>query len=270
MAKVPVVAPTSVVALSGGQFAVTSLTSTRLVQIIDERGKVIRSFGDPQYITEDEAGKDRVIDWGKITGDSAGGLYFAFTSLPQPTGAEVRPLRLRRLRNCSSRQFLSGSRHGAARSSRGGLELHRSWGCRNGPAAGSAWVHPVTSNSAAAWAWVSTRYLRRAEVMDGGPGSKGRGNPASAAPRTISATIRWPGRFRGSSRRKARNSMSAWAPRRARPAAAGAGGAGAGGSFSDQSTGQGGGRLAVLRWRGIPSRRRRMTPPPSHRSPVRI
>ncbi len=85
VAKVPVVAPTSVVALSGGQFAVTSLTSTRLVQIIDERGKVIRSFGDPQYITEDEAGKDRVIDWGKITGDSTGGLYFAFTSLPQPT-----------------------------------------------------------------------------------------------------------------------------------------------------------------------------------------
>lgn len=85
IAKVPVVAPTSVVALSGGQFAVTSLTSTHLVQIIDERGKVVRSFGDPQYITEDEAGNNRVIDWGKITGDSAGGLYFAFTSLPQPT-----------------------------------------------------------------------------------------------------------------------------------------------------------------------------------------
>jgi len=85
VAKVPVVAPTSVVALSGGQFAVTSLTSNHLVQIIDEHGKVIRSFGDPQYITEDEAGNDRVIDWGKITGDSAGGLYFAFTSLPQPT-----------------------------------------------------------------------------------------------------------------------------------------------------------------------------------------
>jgi hypothetical protein len=85
VAKVPVVAPTSIVALSRGEFAVTSLTSTHLVQIIDERGKVIRSFGDPQYITEDEAGNDRVIDWGKITGDSAGGVYFAFTSLPQPT-----------------------------------------------------------------------------------------------------------------------------------------------------------------------------------------
>jgi hypothetical protein len=85
VAKVPVVAPTSVVALSGGQFAVTSLTSTRLVQIIDERGKVVRSFGDPAYVEEDDAGKNRVIDWGRITGDSAGGVYFAFTSLAQPT-----------------------------------------------------------------------------------------------------------------------------------------------------------------------------------------
>ena len=84
-AKVPVTAPTSVVALPGGQFAVTSLVSTHLVQIIDQHGKVIRSFGDPQYITEDESGNNRVIDWGKITGDSAGGVYFAFTSLPQPT-----------------------------------------------------------------------------------------------------------------------------------------------------------------------------------------
>jgi hypothetical protein len=88
-AKVPVMAPTSVVALPGGQFAVTSLTSTHLVEIINERGKVVRSFGDPQYVEEDNSSKDadtnRVIDWGRITGDSAGGVYFAFTSLPEPT-----------------------------------------------------------------------------------------------------------------------------------------------------------------------------------------
>lgn len=91
VAKVSVISPTSVVALSGGQFAVTSLTSTHLVQIIDQRGKVIRSFGDPQFITEDQpssndpAKQNRIIDWGRITGDSADGVYFAFTSLPQPT-----------------------------------------------------------------------------------------------------------------------------------------------------------------------------------------
>lgn len=82
--RVPVTAPTSVVALSGDQFAVTSLTSTHLVQIIDEHGKVVRSFGDPAYITDD-ASKNRVIDWGRITGDSANSIYFAFASLAEPT-----------------------------------------------------------------------------------------------------------------------------------------------------------------------------------------
>lgn len=91
LAKVSVNAPTSVVALSGGQLAVTSLASSRLVQIINEHGKVIRSFGDPEFITEDEpsstdpAKENRIIDWGRVAGDSAGGVYFAFTSLPQPT-----------------------------------------------------------------------------------------------------------------------------------------------------------------------------------------
>lgn len=83
-ARIPVVAPTSVVALSKSQFAVTSLTSARLVQIIDEHGKVVRSFGDPAYITN-EASKGRLVDWGRITGDSADSIYFAFTSLTEPT-----------------------------------------------------------------------------------------------------------------------------------------------------------------------------------------
>jgi hypothetical protein len=83
-ARVPVVAPTSVVALSRNQFAVTSLTSSHLVQIIDEHGKVVRSFGDPAYIT-DEASKNRLVDWGRITGDSADSIYFAFTTLTEPT-----------------------------------------------------------------------------------------------------------------------------------------------------------------------------------------
>ena len=39
VSKTPVVAPTSVVALPDGQFAVTSLTSKRLVQVIDARAR---------------------------------------------------------------------------------------------------------------------------------------------------------------------------------------------------------------------------------------
>jgi len=88
VSRTPVVAPTSVVALSGGQFAVTSLTSKRLVQILDQRGKVIRSFGNP-IVPEDQLGKEpekeSLQDLGRISGDSAGAIYFAFTSTPDPT-----------------------------------------------------------------------------------------------------------------------------------------------------------------------------------------
>jgi hypothetical protein len=89
----PVMAPTSIVALADGQFAVTSLTSKRLVQVIDGRGKVVRSFGDPSDIEEQSRSdtksspseKQPLMNLGKISGDASGGIYFAFTSLPDPT-----------------------------------------------------------------------------------------------------------------------------------------------------------------------------------------
>ncbi len=98
VATIPVNAPTSVVALSGGQFAVTSLISKRLVQIMDETGKVVRTFGDPAdigpskptVVTEDGIAKPpppppALADRGRIIGDRDGNIYFSFTSLPDPT-----------------------------------------------------------------------------------------------------------------------------------------------------------------------------------------
>jgi hypothetical protein len=82
--RIAVVAPTSVVALSGGQFAVTSLVSKRLVQVVDERGRVVRSFGDPGDLGI-QMDKQPLNDLGMISGDSTGGIYFAFTSLADPT-----------------------------------------------------------------------------------------------------------------------------------------------------------------------------------------
>jgi len=82
--RIPVTAPTSIVALSGGQVAVTNLTSKRLVTILDSRGKLVRSFGDPNDLIEN-AEKQSLINLGKISGDSAGGIYFAFTSVPDRT-----------------------------------------------------------------------------------------------------------------------------------------------------------------------------------------
>jgi len=89
IAKIPVLAPTSVVALPGGLFAVTSLSSDRLVQILDETGSVVRSFGDVADVEDSpsskpETGRRPLADWGKIVGSSAGDIYFAFTSLPEP------------------------------------------------------------------------------------------------------------------------------------------------------------------------------------------
>jgi hypothetical protein len=85
VSRATVAAPTSVVALSNDLFAVTSLVSKRLVQIIDERGKVIRSFGDPSDLSDTPPEKQALADWGTISGDSAGGIYFAFASVPDPT-----------------------------------------------------------------------------------------------------------------------------------------------------------------------------------------
>jgi hypothetical protein len=83
-ATIPVAAPTSVAVLPGGQFAVTSLNSKRLITIFDEHGLLIRSFGDHIDLTE-HADVNLLLNRGRISGDAAGHIYFAFTYLPNPT-----------------------------------------------------------------------------------------------------------------------------------------------------------------------------------------
>lgn len=106
VSRIPVFAPTSIVALPHSEFAVTTLRSSRLVQIVDLRGNVVQSFGDPDVsgrtpAYDQEANRlqteqleaegllpRRVAalhDYGTITGDSHGGIYFAFASTPNPT-----------------------------------------------------------------------------------------------------------------------------------------------------------------------------------------
>jgi len=85
VATIHVTAPTSVVALSDHQLAVTTLQSKRLVQILDEKGATVRTFGDPADISASDASAQPLMDRGRITGDSFGNIYFAFTSLPDPT-----------------------------------------------------------------------------------------------------------------------------------------------------------------------------------------
>ena len=82
--SVRVSAPTSLAALSGNEFAIASLRADRLVTIYDEHGTVIRSFGDPMNAAL-SAGPNRYLSHGRLSGDSSGFIYFAFTYLPDAT-----------------------------------------------------------------------------------------------------------------------------------------------------------------------------------------
>lgn len=84
VAKVPVFAPTGVVALPDGQFAVSTLRSKRLVEIRSDDGALVRSFGDPGDAGLDPNSK-QLQKLGKVSGDGDGDIFFAFTALADPT-----------------------------------------------------------------------------------------------------------------------------------------------------------------------------------------
>jgi hypothetical protein len=82
--KVEVYAPTSVVALADGEFAVSTLRPRRLILVLDDTGELLRSFGDPADMGIN-ASAAPLMSLGKISGDSANHVYFAFTTLANPT-----------------------------------------------------------------------------------------------------------------------------------------------------------------------------------------
>jgi hypothetical protein len=83
VARVHVFAPTGVVALTNDQFAVSTLRSKRLVEILDMQGGLVRSFGDPSDVGIDTDAK-QLRDMGKVSSDDAGDILYAFTSLDDP------------------------------------------------------------------------------------------------------------------------------------------------------------------------------------------
>ncbi len=111
-AKVAVTAPMSVDALTGGEFAVVTLRSDRLVRVLDEQGRLVRRFGDvadavsdpklisfaaggasadsspnstgyaADYIPSHSAGF--AMNFGRLYSGTPGSMYFAFTSVEDP------------------------------------------------------------------------------------------------------------------------------------------------------------------------------------------
>jgi hypothetical protein len=92
-AKASVFAPTSVVALSNGQIAVTTLRTEHPIEIFEANGGYVRGFGEPHEISNpspddaDAAPPPALADTGRIFGDSADNLYFGMLS---PTDPEVK------------------------------------------------------------------------------------------------------------------------------------------------------------------------------------
>jgi hypothetical protein len=108
-ASVAVNAPMSVVALANGEFAVVTLRSDHLVRVMNEHGKLLRSFGnisdavsDPSQLTmpalsasadstagyaagySTSAPPSYAMDIGKLYSGAPGDIYFAFTLLKDP------------------------------------------------------------------------------------------------------------------------------------------------------------------------------------------
>jgi hypothetical protein len=85
LTKIPIFAPTGIVALPDHQFAVSTLRSKRLVEIHSDDGSLVRSFGDLAEAGADPQSSRQLQNLGKVFGDSAGNIYFAFTELSDPT-----------------------------------------------------------------------------------------------------------------------------------------------------------------------------------------
>jgi hypothetical protein len=81
---VPVASPSSVVAVGADEFAVAGLKMSRLVTVYNFQGKVVREFGDPSEAAERQD-LNQYLNIGRLATDPAGGIYYAFSYLPEPT-----------------------------------------------------------------------------------------------------------------------------------------------------------------------------------------
>jgi hypothetical protein len=81
LAAVHVATPISIAALSGLEFAATSLHSDHLVSRFNVRGPLGRAFGDAPRSQDGRT----LLSNGRVYGDGRNQIYFVFTDLPDPT-----------------------------------------------------------------------------------------------------------------------------------------------------------------------------------------
>jgi hypothetical protein len=82
-ATVPVASPNSVVALLGGEFAVSTLGPSPAIIIYDAQGKRLRNF-ETLPAAARQLALSHYVSLGIMCGDLAGHIYFAYSFLPEP------------------------------------------------------------------------------------------------------------------------------------------------------------------------------------------
>lgn len=82
--SITVAAPVSLAVMSGGEVAVATLSSPRLVTVFDVNGKEVREFGDPTDIA-DRPELNRFLNIGRVVSDRQDHVYYGFAYQPEPT-----------------------------------------------------------------------------------------------------------------------------------------------------------------------------------------
>jgi hypothetical protein len=81
---IPVSGPASVALLTGGEVAIASPNTPRLITVYDLAGKQVREYGDREEIA-DRGDINNQVNLGRLDADETGNTYFAFDYLPEPT-----------------------------------------------------------------------------------------------------------------------------------------------------------------------------------------
>jgi hypothetical protein len=120
--------PTSVALLPGGEVAIASQNTQRLITVYDFAGKQVREYGDREEVVE-SGDINNQVNIGRLEADETGNTYFAFDYLPEPTARKfdhVGYLTMEiSLKTLEFQPAAQAARRAIARSDRGMPALHR-------------------------------------------------------------------------------------------------------------------------------------------------
>jgi hypothetical protein len=125
---IPVPGPASVVLLTGGEVAIASPNTPRLITVYDLAGKQVREYGDREEIA-DRGDINNQVNLGRLEADETGNTYFAFDYLPEPTARKFDRLGYLTmeisLKTLEFQPAAQAARRAIARSEQGTPALHR-------------------------------------------------------------------------------------------------------------------------------------------------